>query len=426
MGVIDTFKEPLFEESGVAIPLYVLPMLLLFGTGASLFLAPAVTLQALAFVGFMWPVWLPPMLLLLAWTAWVRFRRAAFQFDQDTILLEIKIPADIQKSPLAMEAVFAGLHMKPGEGNWYAKYWQGKIRPHWSLEIASIEGQIHFFIWTRKGFKRNIETNLYAQFPSVQVIEVEDYTLKQSNDMDKIGLWGCHFTTTHDNDVVPIKTYVDYGLDKEQRDEFKIDPFANMLEFMGSIGKGEQMWVQYMIQVTHKKWRKEGEEKIKDIRGQNEKTEDDKPMFKFLGKDEEKLTEAIERNTSKQAFDVGIRALYLADTDNFDGSKISGLVHMFKQFSSESLNGFRPLGGMTVFSDFPWEPKKPKIGMKKGLLDAYKRRSYFHPPYDSHKPFTLSIEELATLYRLPSRAVEVPTLPRIQSTTAEAPTDLPR
>jgi len=79
---------------------------------------------------------------------------------------------------------------------------------------------------------------------------------------------------------------------------------------------------------------------------------------------------------------------------------------------------------MTQYNDFPWESKRMKDETRKHLLAQYKRRGFFRAP-DVEHTFSLSIEELATIFRIPSRVIEVPTLPRIQSSTGEPPSDLP-
>jgi hypothetical protein len=37
-------------------------------------------------------------------------------------LLEVKLPKEIHKSPLAMELVLGAMHQTADEGNWYQKY----------------------------------------------------------------------------------------------------------------------------------------------------------------------------------------------------------------------------------------------------------------------------------------------------------------
>ena len=135
---------------------------------------------------------------------------------------------------------------------------------------------------------------------------------------------------------------------------------------------------------------------------------------------------AIERNIGKLGFDAGIRGIYIAEQGKFNAYNINGLTAIFKQFSSENLNGFKPSGGLTIFQDYPWElfVTRRKNMAREGIVDAYKRRSWFHGPH-KQAHFVLSTEELATIYHIPSGVVQTPTLPRIQSATAEAPSNLP-
>jgi hypothetical protein len=57
------------------------------------------------------------------------------------------------------------------------EYWQGAVWFWFSLEIVSLEGQVHFYIRTPTRIKDLIETQMYAQYPQAQVKVVEDYTL---------------------------------------------------------------------------------------------------------------------------------------------------------------------------------------------------------------------------------------------------------
>jgi hypothetical protein len=44
---------------------------------------------------------------------------------------------------------------------------------------------------------------------------------------------------------------VDFALDQNPKEEHKVDPLTPMLEFLGSIVPGEQVWYQIVIH-THK------------------------------------------------------------------------------------------------------------------------------------------------------------------------------
>ena len=406
---------------------------------------PGVVAFALSLALFMAPVWLPLLIGFGAWTLWVIWRRSDFISRQNYLLLEIKPPRSVVKTPLAMEAVLAGLHHSPGEGTWYRKFVQGSVRPYFSLEIVSIEGRVRFFIWTRASFRRLLEAQVYAQYPGTQVVEAPDYTRLIPAGPDHYGIWGCDFAHTQE-DPLPIKTYVEYGLDKVQKEPEQVDPLANLVEFMSSMRTGEHMWLQLIIRVHkgekyNKKnkegktytWKDQAKEMVEKIRKETREpyidpaTGEERPGFPNPTKGQSETIAAIERNVAKLGFDVGARGVYLATSGRFDPVNITGLVGIFKQFSSEGWNGFKPFGWMTYFDDYPWEFRVAKLKKEfaEGLIDAYRRRQFFYAPHTGETPMVMSIEELATLFHIPSASVSTPSLTRIQSATGEAPGDLP-
>ncbi len=427
------------------LPVFIVGFVML---GAVFFIVPSFSNKALPFVLFFAPVWMPILFVGAAWREWIIFRHSDFIASQKYVLLEIKPPRTHSKTPIAMEAVLSGLHLAPGESTWYSRSILGKMRPWWSLEIASIEGQVHFFIWTREAFKRNIETNFYSQYPGVQIVEVPDYTRLISGTPDKWGVWGCDFDHTKP-DPYPIKTYIDYGLDKPSKEYEQTDPLANLIEFMSSFGPGEQIWMQLVIRVhkgdKYKKknkdgsvytWKDAAKEAVQEIRistvgkvkykdvftGEMRETEG----FPNPTKGESDTMAAIERNVGKLAFDVGARVIYLARPDKFAGEAVPGILGLFKQFSSESFNGFKPTRWLAEFSEYPWEPflKQRQDIARRKVVDAFRRRQYFYEPY-SLDYMVMSTEELATLYHVPSASIETPTLSRVTSATSTAPANIP-
>lgn len=433
------------ENTGVRLagyPLLVLGVVLLF---MSFVFMPIIVSYALSLALFIAPVWLPILVGSGAWMLWVTWRRSDFIADQNYVLLEIKPPRNIVKTPLAMEAMLSGLHQSGGESTWYKKFILGSIRPSWSLEVVSIGGQVRFFIWSRANFRKLVETNIYAQYPGAQITEARDYTRLLPRCADEYGVWGCDYKHTTD-DPVPIKTYVEYGLDKVQKEPEQIDPLANLIEFMGSIGKGEQLWIQIIIRVhkgeKYDKKNKEGKnytwkdsalELVDEIRKKTRDpyidpaTGEERPGFPNPTKGQSEKIAAIERNVSKLAFDVGVRGAYIVEPGaKFDVINISALIGLFKQFSSEGWNGIVPTGWFMIFDDYPWEFLVEKLKQKTAirLIDAFRRRQFFYEPHVG-KEMVMSTEELATIYHLPSRAVETPSMGRIQSATGEAPANLP-
>ncbi|TSD03395.1 MAG: hypothetical protein Athens071416_76 [Parcubacteria group bacterium Athens0714_16] len=383
------------------------------------------------------PAWGVLLLWVIFFDIWKAYIRADFLSKQEYRLLEIELPKDQFKSPLAMELVFNTLNQTGGDGNLIDKYLKGKTRPWFSLELVSMEGNIHFFIWTRKNFVDLIESQIYSQYPQSRVKEVDDYTNFLKYSKESYSLWGCEFKLTKP-DPYPIKTYVDYGLDRDPKEEEKIDPITPTIEFLGSVGSKEYIWIQILIRANKKEkikigkwfektdWRGESEELINKLMQRDPKTKASiSEKHPNLTKEETDVISAIQNAIAKPGFDCGIRGIYLAETDKFKSINITGLTGTFKQYGSGNLNGIAPTGGLTIF-DYPWQDYKEirQNKVRKQLFDAYRRRSYFHPPYKK-KAFVLSSEELATIFHFPGQVVQTPTFRRIESNRSEPPMNLP-
>lgn len=384
-------------------------------------------------------IWLPIFLFVMFWRMWMAYIRAHYIQKQGNVLLEIKLPREILKSPAAMEFVFVQLFQKGSPKNLFETFWDGKVPPWFSFEIASIEGEVRFYIWTPEKFKDLIETQIYAQYPTVEIYEAEDYTVPVT--YDSCEMWGTYFQLT-DPDPYPIKSYIDYGLDRDPKEEFKIEPMNSLIEFLGSLKKGEQVWMQIMIQAHKKEWIKEGrlfpkgdwkpaaEKEIKSIKdAATNKIEGSQfPGFPQYSEGQKNKLDAIERSLGKFAFDSTIRMAYIAkDQDHFRPVSITGLIGSTRQFNSNELNGFK-LGSYTDVS-YPFQDFRGKrvASMKKSFLDAYKLRSFFQQPYKNwwQKPFVLTTEELATIYHFPGEVTSTPSFTRIPSRKAEPPSNLP-
>jgi hypothetical protein len=381
---------------------------------------------------------LPIFLAILVWKMRVYYMRRMFLKKQKYVLLEIKLPKEILKSPAAMELFLYALHQTGGEASPYHTAWLGKSRAFFSLEIASIDGGVHFYIYTRTGLKNYVEAALYAQYPNVEIYPADDYAQKVFFNRSEHSMFGTEFKLTKD-DAYPIKTYIDYGMDRDPKEEFKIDPITPLIEFMGSLGQGEQLWVQIVVR-SYKRakkdaddpWVKGADKIVNEILSRDpktkttiRKTEAGFALMPDLTKTERDVIEAIQRSLSKAAFEVGIRAFYIAKKDKFNGLNISGLLGIMKQYSSQTLNGFK-ITNCTSFDDYPWQDFMDyrTNKSKRELLHAYKLRSFFMPPY-VRTPLILNTEELATIWHLPVQVASTPTFTRINSRKAEAPNNLP-
>ncbi|MFA6459474.1 MAG: hypothetical protein WCV79_03745 [Candidatus Paceibacterota bacterium] len=395
------------------------------------------------------PVALAVILYLLAWNLWVDYVRSSNFLKTKYAVLELKLPRDSFKSPLAMETVLHSLH-NTSDGSMFAQYWEGKTRPWFSLELISIEGQVKFLIWTEDARKSAVMNALYSQIPGIEVYEREDYAQSVQFDPKLHRIWAAEMIKGNE-EPYPIKTYIDYGLDKDAKEEYKIDPMSHMIEFLGSVKPNQQVWIQIVIR-AHKKeqimpghffkkhdaWKDKAQDEVNKLLMRDPKTKvagtkDEATGFTkmpSISKGEQNTVEALERSITKLPFDVGIRAMYIASKEGFDGTfGLGGILSSFKQYSSESLNGFKPNGKKlhAQFNGVPWEDYKNMRRTKQAkiALAAYRRRSFFYTPFTS-KTSVMNTEELATMYHFPSfTAAGTPTLERVPSKKSTAPANLP-
>lgn len=419
-------------------------LLLLFAS----ILDPSAVSATLAAVVYLSPVWLPVYLFRFFWLQWMHYIRYMFWFNQQWVLLEIQLPPEVEKSPLAMELFLTGIWNAGGESTFFARIWEGKFRAVWSLEIASNEGRIAYYIHTRAVWRTIIESRLYGQYPEAKITEVEDYAAKVPFNTKEYDLFGLEYKKG-DVDALPIRTYVDYELDKDtDTPENKVDPIMNTLELMGSLGQGEYMWLQVIIKarkkdewygfyLSHDHWKTPAKKKIKEItegaivRAQ-EFIKDEKEKDKvgsrgamLLTGGEKERVEAIERSLTKNVFECGLRTIYLSKKDKTHGINNGALIRFFDAFKYNEYNSLGAERGMSIFN-FPWQDFMDiRLNLiKRKMFFRYKHRAYFYVPYEQ-KPVFMTTEELATLWHFPGSWIKTPGVQRVSSRRAEAPSNLP-
>lgn len=388
------------------------------------------------------PYWGPPVLLVVFWHMWLRYVRGNFIANQAYVLLEIRLPQEVMKSPAAMQAVFDGLHTKSGESTFIDRLWFGKVRMWYSFELVSTEGQVHMYMWLRSAFRRTVERVFYAHYPDAELVESTDYSTALPYDLETHNSFGADYKLSAPIGV-PIRTYVDYKLDQTStKEEQKVDPMAHVFEFLGSMGKGEHVWIQILARANKKEDMTFGrirnrksyddlaKEEVANIRSKPEETVvfPDGGTGKVLSDKQIKRIQAINRvGTQSTHWDVGIRAIYIAEHDAYDGTTVPSLMTIWQPFGSPGFNSISPNGSrwQPVF-DYPWQDFNGIRENKKKvqIIDAYRRRCWFHPPYEFQN-FMMTSEELATIFHLPGSVAKTQTLQRITSSRAQAPTNLP-
>ncbi len=381
-----------------------------------------------------------------------------FELGQETVLYEIKSPKEIFKTPEAMEIVLSSLVQTGGEGNWFSKSWSGKSRAKYSLEIASIDGNVRFYILTRKSLSKLVESAFYAQYPTIEMNQVPDYTKYFSYEKEAAGGFFGFEAKLNKPDPLPIKTYKKFGLDKPGlKAEEVIDPISYFIETLGNIGEGENFWMQIVIKAQKKDYLKEkpfwkrifgigkdeyydwkdiAKEEIEKIKEDLMEENADGIKFQKVSTDREKeVISSIIDNINKPSYWTGVRIIYFSEDGKFDAGNINPTLAFFQPLTSIDFNN---LGyGFHTGFDYTWQDPSGKRTeeLRRTMFGDFKRRKFFEASNQEKKvwqhngkrynTFVMSTEELATIFHPPTATTATPTFERIDSKKGEAPMNLP-
>lgn len=411
-------------------------------------------------IGYLMPI----PLSYVAFVFWSNYRTDRFIAGIKWALLEIQVPREVDKSPAAMELIFTNAFYHKSNKGFWEQYVQGAPWLWFSLEIVSIEGKVHFFIRTPTRLRDLVETQVYAQYPQAKVIEVEDYVydIPKYTKHGDWNLWGCEFIKKQ-HDARPIKTYREMDeMETGIKEEFKVDPITPVIELLGSIGRGKQIWIQILVRQSIKTYRSKKQKKNVDFyEAAQEHLDELLQPFTKVGKGSglgggdsmevraptylDPIIKSTIRNLQEVHFDCGIRVMALANKEfvsDFDFNNLRREVRLvWRQYAAPSLNQLERINSTQFDSPFADPTGLALTKMKRRMLDFYRTRTFFHPPlqysikyhpliatfFPSNKPeiLVLSTEELATIFHFPGLVSSAPTFQRIESKIAKPPANLP-
>jgi len=231
-------------------------------------------MEVLSFLSFIikatWWFLTPLFLFFPVKKSWLYWRRKVYYDSLEFVLLEIRIPPDVLKTPKAMEYVFVGLHGVWDDLNFRDIWIKGEKLPSFSLEIAGTGGDVHFYIHTQKKLRNFVESQIYSQYPDAEIVEASDYTnLVPPNLPNKDwDVWGTDLMLVRE-DPYPLRSYVDF---EEMVEERRLDPIASIAEILNKLKVGEHIWIQIIIQPNGdlNKLHNEGEKVLTKLLGRKE------------------------------------------------------------------------------------------------------------------------------------------------------------
>lgn len=411
---------------------------------------------------------------------WIFWRKDIFNSKQKQFFLEIKIPKENLKPVRAMEDVLNAIWQGFSEPPYFwEKWWYGKGNMDFQFEVVSIGGEIHFYVRSVLGYKRDIfEAAIYSQYPGAEITVKEfpqdDYTgtVPKTIPNEEWVMFGTDYTFKKP-DLYPIRTYVDFEKEAEMglapgAESKRVDPMAVLLEGMAAMKPGEQLWFQIKPVPLPAKaaapYIKQAHQLIDELSFR--KVEKPKSVIKetfallFGGKKQEKkaageieliapelrmtakekeIVEEVRRKTDKPLFLITpIRFIYLAKKEVFFRHRWRLIANYMGSFDKGHMNGFKV--NPHTFTKISAPP--PINIFDKRRLYVRKRRLFrlYWTRFEPRRPvesignfanwqwgyFVLNSEELASVFHFPSsEAAPAAGVPRVESKKAEAPPEVP-
>lgn len=322
------------------------------------------------------------------------------EHDESGVVLLLQVPRTNDQKELAAEQMFASLHgllTLPS-----SKRFQAAKRERISFEIAAINKRIGFYVWVPNYLKSFVEEQIYAQYPSVQISEVPDYTMEADGSFATTLVTELKLVAA---DPLPIKTF----------QSFEVDPLAAITATLAKFDTGEEAWLQLIVRPAPPKWHQRSERYAAGLRGKSSSRTSG--MINALWTPPESKSEAAkltdyeqlrassaEAKTQKLAFETTVRVIYRGHAHSPQARlHMQSIIASYKQFNTTYLNGF----------------EQRQLNSNMTVVQAYRQRAV------AKTTMTLNIEEVATLYHLPHTNVETPYILWASSQTAEPPANLP-
>jgi hypothetical protein len=424
------------------------------------FSLPVIPAPVAGIFASIWAVWetvwwiaTPIIALIVFWEAWHLYLHYKWFHHLHWVLLEIKVPKGILKTPKAMEQIFAAAHAPYSYGySWIQQHIQGMFEYYMSFELVGRAGETHFYLRLPAQYQNMMESAIYGQYPDAEITEVDDYLEEMPRTVPNrtFDLSGFEEVLRHPA-YLPIRTYPNF---EESIEEHRIDPIGGLMEVLSNLKEGEQIWYQIIVQPTGEDVFNEGKERLNEMYGIEDKKK--KGGLKFdLGFDwedalrapfqhpgerhaqEEKQEriprlllsphdrdqgDAIAEKISKLSFEATVRFVVITQRDlsSPDSGQIMSLHGFMRQFNTQNLNQLKPeksttTAGYAVKGLF----KKTRLAWRKRLLWDHYRNVLQGPAA------VLNIEELATIFHFPLGTVSTTELEKIESRKGSPPPSLP-
>ena len=303
----------------------------------------------------------------------------------------------------------------------YKNEWRTKMvgQPHLTFEIATVNGQISFYVSCPKEFENMIEKQIHGQYPGALVEKVPYY-----NPFKKEQELAVSSIKLAKKEYLPIKTYKNLESDS-------LSLITNALSKLGDDSVGI---VQVVIRPKDNSWREGGQKTVttiqsgeetslfgsksniikgvsglaKDISkaasGKELKEEDKVEKPHQITPIEENTMRSISEKISKVGFDAKVRIITACPTQAEAEMQNNNILAAYSQFANPELNLFA----------------KSSVKNKGKFLADYALRSFGSDP-----TMTLNTEEIASIFHFPNVNIETPNINWLSAKDAPPPSNIP-
>ena len=314
-------------------------------------------------------------------------RRLFFQaLELQSLLIRLPLPAEKADSP---EKLLAEINLSAQLFSALAG-----IKVPFALELAvhHIGEEIHFYVAVPRNAVEFTIRQIHGFWPTAQVDPSEDYTI-----FNPEGAALAAYVKQGETTALPIKTFL----------EAKLDTFAPIASTFSKLEKvGEGLALQIIVKPAGASTKKSYFASIENLK----KGKTVKLGVKKGGEeqttqivDEEKL-KLIQQKVSKPLYFVNVRLVSSAPTPRRARELLDTLTNSFGQFNSPT--------GQTLKIVESRNPSK--------LI-----RYFIFRIFDGGAAMTLNVDELASMFHLPTSAFEIPKVKSVKAREAAPPATLP-
>ncbi len=218
---------------------------------------------------------------------YLRFAYSRRLANERMITLSIRVSRENETGPIVAEQIFSTIHGISRELGFWDRI-RGVGQDKVSFEIANVDRSIKFYAHFPVRLRNVIEGQIYAQYPSVEIEEVDDYALpgkveisegesmadvggsgtmalvkaeKSLQDKSKkefVGIDEYKYAVgaelgLDDVDIYPIKRYPQF---EDKMAKIALDPLSSITSSLAKFNDpDEEAWIQIVIRPLEDKWR---------------------------------------------------------------------------------------------------------------------------------------------------------------------------